>query len=330
MRMAVLCLLLLGCGPVLLGEEHGHARDAGSKVDAAAVTDADADAGADVNLDAAATGSAPLLVAVSVRPLDCGKCFDLSANAASGRPPYAFEWEDGSLGTKRLVCVDDAALTLSVIAHDSAGARSAKHTVRLESPGDASCPMPPPDPPPAPKLCLENPSFEGTAAPNLGQANAFDAPPWSTCTTPAVSNMPAIADENIAPNVVTVPMPVHGSTFLALGEGDQVSQPFCAAIRDGAALSVELDLSRIDVGTGIVPQTEQVFLEIWGGLAVDCSVHELLWASPALKVGWKRFCVTLRPPAFVTQLTLRANTDKTLASSAYLLVDNLKPVDGCR
>jgi hypothetical protein len=325
MRMAVLCLLLLGCGPVLLGEEHGRARDAGSKVDAAVATDAD------VNLDAVAAESAQLLVAVSVRSLDCGKCFDLSANATGSQPPYVFEWEDGSLGSKRLVCVDNANLTLSVIARDAAGARSAKQTVRLESPGDAGCPMVlPPDPPPEPKLCVENPSFEGTAAPNLGQANAFDAPPWSTCTNPAVTNMPAVVDETIAPNVVTVPMPVHGSTFLALGEGQQVSQPFCAAIRDGAALSVELDLSRVDVGSGIVPQTEQVFLEIWGGLAVDCSVHELLWASPALKVGWKRFCVTLRPRAFLTQLTLRANTDKTLSSSAYLLVDNLKPVDGCR
>jgi hypothetical protein len=78
-----------------------------------------------------------------------------------------------------------------------------------------------------------------------------------------------------------------------------------------------------------VPQTEAVFLEIWGGLGVDCSQYERLWASTAVDNAWQRFCVTLRPSSFTTQLTLRGSSDMTSPSPAYVLVDNLQPVDSC-
>jgi len=197
----------------------------------------------------------------------------------------------------------------------------------LEGVADGGCPEPVarPEPKPAAKLCLENPSFDGTPEPNLDQQ--FDAKPWSTCTNPAVTNTPDIGNDEIA-QTPGVPKPTHGATFLGLAEGEQVSQAFCSPLPDGVSLSLELDLARINLNI-LAPETEQVFLELHGGLSVNCSQHELLWASPALRPGWQHFCVTLRPRSFMTQLTLRANTDMTSAAVAYLIVDNLKPVDSC-
>lgn len=323
MRLAVLYLLLLGCGPVMLGEEQGLP-DPGSNTegegDASPITEAPA-SGQDAGL--------PPVVAVRIKPLDCGRCFDLQAEGSGGQPPYDFEWENGSLGGLRRVCVDGTDVALTVVAVDAAAARSLPQTIHLEGAADASCAEAPaePDAGPPPRLCLENASFEGTAT-SFDQAPAFDAPPWSTCTNPMRTNTPAIGNDTVSVTG-SVPPPTDGLTYVALGEGQQVSQPLCSDVPDGAPLHLELDLSRIDLGAGVVPQTEQVFLEIWGGLAVDCSQHELLWASEALQAGWQHFCVTLQPDSFMTQLTLRANSDMTLASPAYLLVDNLQPVDSC-
>jgi hypothetical protein len=179
-------------------------------------------------------------------------------------------------------------------------------------------------------LCLQNPSFEGTPVANLGQPGAFDAMPWSTCLNASMSsntsNMPTICDENVAQGVVMMPKATDGQTYLALGEGQQVSQAACSSIDSSAPLSLELDLSRVDIPQGI---PEQVFLELWGGLAVDCSQRELLWASPALTVGWKHYCLTLHPHAFMDQLTLRSNSDMASAVVSYLIVDNLKAVETC-
>jgi hypothetical protein len=333
MRAAALGLLLLGCGPVLLGEDV-RTHDAGTKTHAIEGDAADAAAAAvdsgEENVDAA-TASARPTVSVSVKAIDCGKCFELEANGSGGQPPYQFEWEDGSLDAKRRVCVENAELALSVVARDAAAARSAEHSIRLEGLADAACPEPPPPTASRPPVlvCLENTSFEGTAVANLGQPEAFDAMPWSACTNPSVSNTPDVINETIPQNIATVPKATDGLTYLALGEGEQVSQPFCSTIDAGASLSLTLDLARIDLAEGIVPETEQVFLEVWGGLAVDCSQRELLWASPALKVGWKNYCITLHPHSFMNQITLRANSDMTLASPAYLIVDNLKPMDTC-
>jgi hypothetical protein len=270
-------------------------------------------------------------VSVRVQPIDCGRCFELQAEGSGGQAPYEFEWEDGSTRAMRRVCVENAALSLSVTARDAAAARSAAQAIRLEGLSDAACPelMPPPAATPPTLICLENASFEGTPVANLGQPDAFDALPWSTCAADTASNTPDVVNETIPQMVATVPKAVDGVTYLALGEGEQVSQPFCSTIEAGAALSLELDLSRVDLAQGIVPETEQVFLEIWGGLAVDCSQRELLWASPALKPGWKKYCVTLHPHSVLNQITLRANSDMTLASPAYLIVDNLKPMDRC-
>jgi hypothetical protein len=218
----------------------------------------------------------------------------------------------------------------SVVALDADRARSAPQAIHLGSADDGGCsePVAPPEPEPRAMLCLQNPSFEGTAAPNLGQDQAFDAMPWSTCTNAAIANTPDIGNDTIA-QTPGVPKPIDGLTFLGLAEGEQVSQAVCSPLSDGAPTSFELDLARIDLGGDLTPDTESVFLEVWGGLTVDCSQRELLWASPALQPGWQRHCVTLRPRAFMTQLTLRANADLTQSSTAYLLLDNLKPVADC-
>jgi hypothetical protein len=321
----------------MLGEEL-RMSDAGMKPDAVSETSDEQSRDASVVEDDADThardASARPTVSVRVQPVDCGKCFDLQAEAAGGVPPYQFEWEDGSRGPTRRVCVQNAVVTLSVVARDATSTRSLTQEFRLEGLADAACPqdLPPIAAVPPALLCLENPSFEGTPVPNLGQGDAFDGAPWDLCSNPAMPaanpNVPAIANETIS-QLVSVPKAMDGMTYLALGEGQQVSQPFCSPIDENASLSLELDLSRVDLAQVVGSNSEQVFLEIWGGLAVDCSQRELLWASPALAIGWKRYCVTLHPHSFLNQITLRANSDMTSASLAYLLVDNLKPMDTC-
>jgi hypothetical protein len=334
MRPLLLGLLLAGCGPVLLGEEQalGPAGSDGNDDEVtvpgsgAAGSVASSDDGG-VSSGAADAGMPPAVV-IGIRPLDCGRCFELTAEASGGVPPYELAWDDGLREPLRRVCVD-AALVLSVVAVDAAGARSAAASVRLDGGGDAGCaePAQPTDAGPPPMLCLENASFEGTPAVNLGVDQAFDAPPWSACTNPVLPNTPDIGNESVAATM-SVPAPTDGTTFLALGEGEQVSQALCSEISGAAELHLQLDLSRVDLSE-IAPQTEQVFLQIWSGLSVDCSQRELLWASPALSIGWQTFCVTLRPRSYTTQITLRAGADLTSPSPAYLLVDNLQPVESC-
>jgi hypothetical protein len=318
--------LLSSCAAVLL-EEDELAQQGSPTQDAGATRDAAP------RVDTAMAPAAATLPSVLVRiePRDCGRCFELLAQGSGGRPPYAFEWEDGSLREQRVVCVEDAGVELRVVAQDAIGSRSLPQIIQLDGPVAADCPQPlqPAEPPAPAKVCLENLSLEGVAAANFGQDQAFDAAPWSACTNPVVTNTPDIGNETVAQTLGAIPAPTDGVTFLALGEGEQVSQAFCSPLPEDAPVSLELDLARLNIGAGLVPETEQVFLEIWGGLSVDCSRRELLWASPALDAGWKRYCITLRPRAFLTQLTLRANTDLTQPTPGYLLVDNLKPVDRC-
>jgi hypothetical protein len=265
-----------------------------------------------------------LALELRVEPTDCGHCYQLEASVSGGSAPYEVTWEDGSRSSRRRVCVQAAAASISVVARDALGARSVRTTAVLQELEDASCPEPPP------LLCVENPSFEGKPAPNFGSPAEFDAAPWSACTQAAgTTNTPDIANDTIPQNIVMVPKATDGSTFLALGEDEQASQALCQTIQGGTTLYVELDLARMNVNAGVAPETERVFLEMWGGVAADCSQRELLWASAALQVGWKHHCVTLRPQAFMDQLTLRASTDKSLLSPAYLLVDHIVPVERC-
>ena len=270
-------------------------------------------------------------VIVRIQPTDCGKCFELVAEANGGEPPYEFEWEDGTARARRIECVAGSTRTFTVVARDSRAMRSEPQFVSVKGAEESACTPPamPREPEPRSVLCLENMSFEGEPAANFGQSDQFDAAPWNACTNPQMTNTPNIGNASVAETLGFIPDPTDGDTFLALGEGEQVSQQFCGPLLDDAPIYVEFDLGRLNIGAGLVPETEQVFLEVWGGLTVNCSVHSLLWASPPLPLGWKTYCATLRPRSFMTQLTLRANADATLPTPAYLVVDNMRQVDSC-
>jgi hypothetical protein len=331
MRIAVSCVLfLVGCSPVLLGEEAG-ATDAGGAGGAAA--QGAASGGAPVLEDDAGmsgTGAPRVSIAVAVRTLDCGACFELAAEGAGGTPPYDFAWSDGSTVALRSVCAAAGSL-LSVVARDATGSRSEPHVIELITGADAGCvePAPPIDAAvPTETLCLVNGSFEGTPAISFGDPMVFDADPWSLCSNnPEVMNAPDIGNAEIS-QTSTAPDPVEGATYLALGEQEQVSQELCREVTGDVALYLEIDLASLAVGE-VIPGAEQIFLEIWGGLSVDCSQRELLWASRALTAEWQRFCVALRPRSFTTHLTLRGSSDMASGSLGHVLVDNLRPVDSC-
>lgn len=297
MRAVLLLLPILGCGPVLLGDE--------------------------VQLDGGPSQDArkAFSVALNVNSTSCG-CVELTATASGGKEPFEYHWADGTIAGKRKLCVAQASAAFSVYALDATGARSSTAMLELS---DAGCP-PLPEPP---LLCLENGSFEGTPVANIGLVNAFDAMPWNVCTNPSIVNTPDIANDSIKQMVAMVPKPTHGVTFLALGENEQVSQKLCASISGSETRSFTIDLSRINIGSGVVPETERVFLEVWGGVAADCSQRELLWASEPLDVGWKTHCITIAPHAFMDQITLRTNADKSQLAPAYLIADQLVPVKSC-
>jgi hypothetical protein len=266
---------------------------------------------------------------VAVKPADCGKCFELVASGAGGVPPYAFEWDDGSQGAGRRVCSDQRQISVSVIARDANAARSTPNVTLLENDADAGCSAPPE--PPA-KLCVMNASFEGTPSINVGVPETFDGAPWKVCTDPAATasgapNTPDIGNDSLALGIGNPPKAVDGTTYLALNQGEQVSQALCGPVPVGEVSKFQIDLSRIELTQG---DTSSVFLEVWGGIAADCSQRQLLWASPALTLGWKTYCVSLKPLEFMDQITLRGKSDQPMTTALeYLVADNLVPVDDC-
>ncbi|MDB4988622.1 MAG: hypothetical protein JWN04_3800 [Myxococcaceae bacterium] len=302
MRAVFALLALVGCGPVMLGDEaETLPLDAGAGLDAAATID----------------------VVVTVRGSGgCTACFELLAQGVGGRGPYSFEWEDGLRAAARTVCPGASGTPISVVAQDADGLRSDAHIALLES-SDASCPLPPP------QLCLQNPSFEGTPTVNTGSAGEFDALPWSACSNPSMTNVPDVVNDTIPQTLAAVPKASDGMTFLGLPEGQQASQRLCESIEGGSTVSLQLDASRIYIGGDVVPDTELAFLELWGGVASACSQRELLWASPPLSRSWQTYCVELRPQQFTDNLTLRANSNGALPTLIYVIVDHLVPVSRC-
>src|SRR5512139_836281 len=167
--VALACLLLVACSPVLLygdQEPHGQAVPP-PDTDAAAASVAGAGAAALVPTSATAAPNA----SIAVKPTDCGRCFELVASGTGGVPPYRYQWDDGSQNARRRVCTDQKGLLLALIVEDSAAARSSALITRLEADPDAGCA---PAPAAATKLCIQNPSFEGTPAANLGNPGNFD------------------------------------------------------------------------------------------------------------------------------------------------------------
>ena len=333
LKLACACLLLAACGPVLLV---GDAPPAGSSAEPRTQQDAAttvvvglpdagpaaAAAGGNAAAPQGRGGSMPRAL-LSVMPVDCGRCFDLMADATGGTPPYQYQWDDGTRNQSRRVCVEAQRrdVSVSVIVQDAEAVRSPPSiTVLAAEDADAACP------PEAPtrRLCLMNPSFEGTPAINVGQN--FDAMPWSTCNNDSsTSNTPDIGSD-VSVIFGNAPKVQDGASYVALGQGEQVSQPLCEDVPGGAMLNLQLDVMRVDIAPG---DPTKVFLELWGGIAADCSQRQLLWASPALGSTWTRYCVRLKPVDYMNQLTLRSNTDVTTLAPEYLVVDHLVPVDQC-
>jgi hypothetical protein len=259
---------------------------------------------------------------LAVTPSDCGRCYDLIANAAGGTPPYQYQWEDGSRSQTRRVCAQGGqAPIVTVVVQDKNAVHSAPSVTQLAAEDvDASCPSEAK----AHRLCIMNPSFEGTAAVNVGQN--FDAVPWSTCSNDSsTSNTPDVASDALVV-IGNVPKVPNGATYVALGQGEQVSQALCEDVPGGSKLAFKLDATRIDLTPG---DTTKLFLEVWGGIAADCSQRKLLWASAALASTWTTLCIPLQTSEFMNQLTLRSKTDVASPFPEYMALDNLVPVDQC-
>jgi hypothetical protein len=294
MRTALWSIVLVGCGPVSLGSEP--------------------------RVDAASDAPSGITVSFAVRPVEC-PCFELSALPEGGEPPYTVSWSTGESGPTVRVCVADVARAISASVVDAAQNSAASSGVLLDPPESGPCP-----PQPA-RMCLENPSLEGTPAANVGLTPQFDLPSWSDCTNPAAANTPDVSNNTIKQDFTVLPDPSDGTTFVALGEGEQITQTLCAPLTARSRVFLKLDLARIDLA--LTPTTERVFLEIWGGIAADCSRRQLLWASPALSTGFSTFCATLDTTAYLDAITLRGGADQSQLSPGYLLVDHLVPVDSC-
>ena len=317
MRGRFVLFALTGCGPAFLGDEIDvRAFDAAVAQRDATPPPRDTAPASREPMDA----GEPIEVAILLQPPDCSGCYELFAAAVGGEPPFAIEWDDGSRGANRRVCVNGGSVDIWVTAQDARSTRSNRSAMRLLAP-DASCP-----PPPA-ELCLDNRSFEGRPLPNLGLPTTFDAAPWSTCTNPAAANTPDIANETLMQALPMQVVATDGLTYASLAEDEQVSQVLCRNVAAGETLHLQLDLNRLDVTGGAPP--ERIALEVWGGVGADCSRRELLWASPALGMGWQNFCATLKPAHFTDNLVLRATSDKSQAAITYVLVDHLVPVDRC-
>lgn len=327
--VASVSLCIAACGPVLLvgdapvgGSAAPRDRDA-AIVDVSRPDATTAMAGADASMIASGSrdGESPRAL-LRVAPSDCGRCFNLNADATGGVPPYQYQWDDGTRSPSRRVCVQGSYQNVSVIVQDARAMRSQPSVTQLlPEETDAACPA---VTPPGRRLCVMNPSFEGTPAVNVGQN--FDAGPWLTCSNdPSVNNTPDVG----SPALVVFgdpPKPVDGSTYLALGQGEQVSQVLCEDAQAGESLSFKVQVSRVDLAPG---DTTKVFLEVYGGIGADCSQRQLLWASPALASVWTSYCVTLKPREYMNQITLRSRTDVSSLAPEYLVVDDIVPVDEC-
>jgi hypothetical protein len=303
--------LLIGCGPVRLGGEE-IAENPAQGFDAAGAFDGGAsDLRAVVTLD--------------VQDEGCASCVELIATAAAGTPPYTFRWDDGSRDARRTICAPVAQDAFTVTVEDARGARSAPQTVRLDLPSarcaDASLP-------PTPQLCVQNPSFEGTAQVNA--TRMFDVKPWNDCTQPARNNTPDVVSDSIDTfGYVDVPKPTDGETFLGLMETEQASEPLCESLRGGQVRSFRIDARKLDLSNVTWDKSEGAFLSVYGGTSADCNARELLYVSPALTTAWQTLCVTIAPLQFMDMLTLQAISDMTQPQYIYVVVDHIVPVADC-
>jgi hypothetical protein len=330
------CLLLAACEPVLLvaDERSGQSTDMrpsaamGGGNDAEPASDRDAEvAGSPSGISTGSaeppaprdTSAAAPEVSLTVKAIDCGSCFDLVAAGKGGMPPYKYEWNDGSRSDRRRVCVGESDQEVWVVVEDAASERSNAYFAQLQTEDGEACGNGE-----QPRMCLLNPSFEGTPAINTGAV--FDAIPWSDCFDPSsdtVVNTPDIANRDLDPMTGIAPEPSEGETYLALRTGQQASQKLCEELGVGDRTSLQLDALRLNVGS------PDMYLQIWGGSSATCSQRQLLWVSPSLSTEWTTYCVTIEPSEYMDLITLRSETPMPMFVQNYLAVDNLLPVAGC-
>jgi hypothetical protein len=339
--LVLVCLLLAACEPVLLAADEGkgtggHEAQSSARVDAGSapsLLEPDADAsGASVDAMGAAgaspgqTDPAAPEVQLSLKSVDCGSCYDLVANGTGGVEPYRYEWDNGARTPTRRVCVSSAdQSTIWVVVEDSTGARSNAYVTHLQANADDAAACSDINASSVP-MCLENGSFEGTAAINTG--GTIDAMPWMMCTAAADpnngNNTPDIANATLDVTMSGVaPQPTDGATYLAMTSGEQASQKLCQSLNAGDKTYLKLDARLIQLGG------TDMFLQIFGGTSADCSSRQLLWVSPALTNVWTSFCVPVQPGEFMDQITLRADQPMANLVINVLAVDNLQPVDSC-
>jgi hypothetical protein len=259
-------------------------------------------------------------VALTLVTVAChGECADVQAVATHGYPPYTFRWEDGSSDPMRRLCPTVSA-TYSVVATDNGSSTGefarAPQTASAEVKTQVSdCS--------SSNLCIQNPSFEGTAVYNLG---SFDAPPWKPCGvgTPDIWN-----ETQSFLGAAPGPKPSAGKTYLAMyhlaanNYFESVSQPLCAPLLAGKAYSVKLDLMWQTAGA--------VFDAVPGMLELKassdaCGDGQSLWKSPVAPAQWQTYCVTFTPDQAYTYLTL---TGAASAVTDGVYVDNMVPVANC-
>jgi hypothetical protein len=296
---------------------------------------ASGDAGAPLPLDAHIEDHDIVVTFVTLSCAD--SCADIEAVATGGNPPYSFQWADGTTGTTRHVCptstrtygvtVKDTAVT-GELPHPQATA-TASLTADVVSCPDGGAR----DGGSSGGACIQNPSFEGTAA-VLG----FDAPPWTTCG-PALPSQDTIWNATLSGSGLqsAPPSPSDGQTYLVLapnqGIGTQhVSGPLCATMRAGTTYAVRIDLTAYD-GVDGGPEGPLETLQIWGAGGASCAESELLWTSPPIASGsgWSTYCATLTPTEDTTYLSFASAvpTGSTGIPVDALCVDHLVPVAAC-
>lgn len=255
-------------------------------------------------------------------PLPCGGgCADVTAVASGGKEPYSFVWEDGSTSAERRLC-PGASTTYEVIATDAGvtggefrrDPLQARATVRAEL---QRC-IPDGGPPPAQKLCLSNPSFEGTAV--ITEFGGFTAPPWSICDPPGSPDIRSATQGWSVPG----PEPAEGASYLNLLWWrelwiETVAEPLCEPMMAGKTYSFEVDVA----WQGWIEGVTNGQVEFWASHAL-CGEDQLLWKSPVADSAWKRHCVTFTAEEAYGFIQLRPATLRT-----GVIVDNIVPVEKC-
>jgi hypothetical protein len=184
------------------------------------------------------------------------------------------------------------------------------------------------------ELCVPNGSFEilpdneaGTATPSPVLSAPTD---WVACNGSNSANASSCSLE-----------PTNGSSCLGLTVGfpfvippASVDVVPCAAIEPGASYSLTVDVALDAPAADGGQMGEPPVLQLRGSNTSCDPQGDLLWRFSGLSnsCGWKTLCGTMTPTRSYSHLLLVPETSSSTALAflqTNLLVDNLRPVDGC-